>query len=115
MAFTYVNKMVDEFDANPIYTPAQATQLEHLKLQLNQFSEKGKIDVFKLMCLYGLLNDQGLPIDTIQNQIELIMYLAYKNNFNFSDLVINDIISKVKNAEQYQIPFDRNLIHTIKF
>ena len=65
--------------------------------------------------LLALLQNRGVSVDTLEHQVELIMFLGFKNNFQFQDCVIDAIVNEVKQAEQEHRVFDRNLIHTIQF
>jgi len=119
MATNYLTQLNNDIDAieHKSFTAAEKPIIDQFKTNLTRTVQQGHSpeSLLNLTYLLAILSKRGLPLDMMQNQNELILYLGYKYQFNFQDSVIDTIVDEVKQAEREHRVFDRNLIHTIEF
>ncbi|HSW76690.1 MAG TPA: hypothetical protein VLG50_06580 [Candidatus Saccharimonadales bacterium] len=117
MAHTYLDKLNEEINNTPPLVTAAEKSAEMDLFQVFNNTVNNGVDAEKikkftyLICLLA----KHLSFDILQQQMELIMFLGFKYQFDFSDYTIDQLVKEIKEANDNNYVFDCKLIHTIKF
>jgi hypothetical protein len=103
MSNTYVTKLLKDMNEtkNVPITAAEKPHLERFENNLNNAVNNGMTpdSCLRSVTLLTLLHQHGLPLDMIENNLNLILTNININNINLSDENIDNIISLVRKAE----------------